>query len=257
MRREAEAFFAEVLTHDRSVLNFLRSDFVTINERLARFYDIPGVKGDHFRVVQVPAGNPRGGLLAQGAMLTVTSNGTRTSPVWRGVWILERLLGDPPPPPPPNAGDIPPAVPGARQTTLRERLHLHREQAECARCHNKIDPLGLALENFDACGQWREREAQSNATEAYSGDSLIDARGQLPGGQEFVGITGLQQELLNRQDQFLRCLAAKVFEYALGRELGYADQSLLDGAVRHMKQKHNTLRSLIHYIVTSEAFGRR
>ncbi len=115
MRGESEAFFAHILRNDLSVLNFIRSDFVTINERMARFYGIPDVKGDHFRVVNVPQGVQRGGVLTQASVLTVTSNGTRTSPVWRGVWILERLLGDPPPPPPPNAGDIPPAVPGLDQ----------------------------------------------------------------------------------------------------------------------------------------------
>jgi hypothetical protein len=141
MRGESEAFFGHILRNDVSVLNFIRSDFVTINERLARFYDIPNVTGDYFRPVKVPTGVPRGGLLTQASMLSVTSNGTRTSPVWRGVWILERLLGEPPPPPPPNAGDIPPAVSGMNKATSRDRMRLHREQAQCARCHNKIDPL--------------------------------------------------------------------------------------------------------------------
>ena len=257
MRGESEAFFAEILRNDLSVLTFLRSDFVTINERLARFYDIPGVKGDYFRVVNVPPGVPRGGLVTQASILTVTSNGTRTSPVRRGVWILERLLGDPPPPPPPNAGDIPPGVPGLDKVTVRERLRLHREQSQCARCHDKIDPLGFALENFNAAGEWRDREAQGNSSQWSANDPPIDTKAQLPDGTSFVGVEGLQNELLKRQDQFLHCLAEKMYVYALGRELGYADAPAIDDAVRHMKQNQYTLRSLIHHIVSSDLFRTR
>jgi hypothetical protein len=256
LRGESEAFFAHILHNDLSVLNFIRSDFVTINERMARFYGIPGVVGDHFRVVQVPQGVPRGGVLTQASVLTVTSNGTRTSPVWRGAWILERLLGDPPPPPPPNAGDIPPQVPGLDRATVRERLRVHRQQPQCAHCHDKIDPLGVALENYDASGQWRDREAGDPcSTEPAPNDPPIDARAQLPGGAEFVGAEGLQQELLRREDQLLRCLAEKLYTYALGRELGFADEPRLDDAVEHMRQNGKTLRSLIHHIVSSDAFG--
>jgi mono/diheme cytochrome c family protein len=254
MRGESEAFFAHVLQNDLSVLSFLRSDFVTINERMARFYGIPGVKGDQFRVVPVPEGMQRGGVLTQAAVLAVTSNGTRTSPVWRGVWVLERLLGDPPAPPPPNAGQIPPKVPGIDKATVRERLRIHREQPQCAACHAKIDPLGFALENFDASGQWRERESQGNNSDAGPNDPPIDARAQLPGGMEFVGVAGLQDELLRREDQFLRCLAEKLTTYALGRELGYADEPTIATAVAHMKGNGKTLRSLIHHIVTSDTF---
>lgn len=254
MRGESEAFFSHVLRNDLSVMNFIRSVFVTINERMARFYGIPGVKGDHFRVVKVPEGTTRGGVVTQASVLTVTSNGTRTSPVWRGVWVLERLLGDPPPPPPPNAGEIPPGVPGLDKATVRERLRIHREQPQCAHCHNKIDPLGFALENFDASGQWREREAQGRTSEYGPNDPPIDARAQLPGGAEFMGVHGLQQELLKRENQFLRCLAEKLYVYALGRELGYADEPMLDSAVQRMEQNGITLRSLIHHIVSSEAF---
>jgi hypothetical protein len=254
MRGESEAFFAHILRNDLGVLNFIRSDFVTINERLARFYDIRDVKGDYFRAVRVPPSVRRGGLMTQASMLSVTSNGTRTSPVWRGVWILERLLGDPPPPPPPNVGDIPPAVPGMSKATLRDRMRLHREQAQCARCHNKIDPLGLALENFNAAGEWRERESRGRTSEYGPNDPLIDARAQLPDGTEFVGVEGLQDELLKREDKFLRCLAEKLYTYALGREVDYSDQPTLDSAVKHVKQSSYTLRSLIHDVVSSEAF---
>jgi hypothetical protein len=254
MRGESEAFFANILQKDLSVLNFIRSDFVMINERLARFYDIRDVKGDYFRSVKVPPGVLRGGLLTQASMLSVTSNGTRTSPVWRGVWILERILGDPPPPPPPNVGDIPPAEPGMNKATLRDRLRLHREQAQCARCHDKIDPLGLALENFNAAGEWRERESHGRTSDYGPNDPPIDAAAQLPDGTKFVGVEGLQAELLKREDKFLRCLATKLYVYALGRETGYADQPTIDGAVKHTRQNGYTLRSLIHHVVTSEEF---
>jgi len=251
MRAETEAFFTHILRNDRSVLEFLSSDYVMINERLARFYDIPGVNGDHFRQVKLPPDKHRGGLVAQASILSITSNGTRTSPVWRGVWILNNLLGDPPPPPPPNAGDIPPVDKDSEKMTLRQRLQLHRQQAQCARCHNKIDPLGFALENFDHAGQWRERDGSSRSSPA------IDARAQLPGGTEFDGVDGLRQQLLNRQDQFLKCLAGKLYTYALGRELSYADDSVVDEAVAHMKSHDLTLRSLLHHIATSQVFRRK
>ncbi len=252
---ESEALFAHILHNDRSALEFLSCDYVMINERLARFYDIPGVKGDHFREVPVPEGITRGGLVTQASVLSITSNGTRTSPVLRGVWILENLLGDPPPPPPPNAGDIPPAAAGQDKVTLRQRLQLHRDEPQCARCHNKIDPLGFALENFAASGEWRERDAKAYMFPATSpNDPPIDATAQLPDGTQFTGVDGLRQELLKRQEQFLRCLAGKMYSYALGRELGYADDPALDDAVAAMQDDNCTLRSLLHHVVTSQLF---
>lgn len=136
----------------------LDSDFLVINERLARYYGIDGVRGDAFRRVAIDASVPRGGVLTQGAVLTITSNGTRTTPVRRGTWILKNLLGTDPGLPVANAGEISPKVPGIDKATVRQRLEIHRSLAQCARCHDKIDPLGFALENFDASGQWRERE---------------------------------------------------------------------------------------------------
>ncbi len=255
MRRESEEFFAHILKEDRSVLEFLQSDYVVINERLARFYDIPGVKGDHFRPVPVPAGTPRGGLVTQASILSITSNGTRTSPVWRGAWLLENLLGDPPPPPPPNAGDIPAVVAGREKVTVRERLELHREQPQCARCHNKIDPLGFALENFAASGEWREREAKAYMFPATNtNDPPIDAAARLPDGAEFTGVDGLRAALLERREQFLRCLAQKLYTYALGRELRHQDEPLLESAVATLEANDFKLRALLHEIVTSTAF---
>lgn len=248
MRGETEAFFAHVLRHDRSVLEFLNCDYVTVNQRLARFYDIDDVQGDHFRPVPVPAECHRGGLVTQAAILAITSNGTRTSPVWRGEWVLKNLLGDPPPPPPPNAGDIPPVEQGEQEITLRERLQLHRHESQCARCHNKIDPLGFALENFDHSGQWRDKDGTRGNSPA------IDSRVRMPDGAEFEGVDGLRDELLNRQDAFLACLAEKMFTYALGRELGYADHTQVNEAVAAMQDGDLTLRSLIRAVVASRVF---
>lgn len=253
IRRESEEFFAHVLRNDLPLSTFLKSNFVTINERLARFYDIRNVKGDEFRVVKIPRDFPRGGLVTQASILSVTSNGTRTSPVDRGVWILENLLGDPPPPPPPNAGDIPPGVPGLDKATVRERLRAHREQPQCARCHNKIDPLGFALENFNAAGEWRTQEPSGNRPEPQANDPQIDASAQLPDGTKFVGVKGLQIQLLKRQDEFARCLTEKLFVYALGREVGSSDAEMIDDVVTATKQRR-TLRALIHQVVRTSAF---
>lgn len=248
MRGETEEFFKHVLRLHRSVLDFLSSDYLVINERLARFYDIKDVKGDHFRPVPVPKDTHRGGLISQASILAITSNGTRTSPVWRGVWILNNLLGQPPPPPPPNAGDIPPMEQGQPSVSLRQRLQLHREQSQCSLCHNKIDPLGFALENFDHSGEWRDKDGTRNNS------PVIDASAQLPDGTEFIGVEGLKRELLNRQDQFLHCLAEKLLTYALGRELGYADERTVGEAVNAMKANNLTLQSLIHHIACSMPF---
>ena len=254
--RETEAFFAHILQNDRPVTDFIRSDYVLTNERLARFYGFPGIRGDHMRVVQPPAAAHRGGVLTQGTVLSVTSNGTRTSPVWRGVWILENLLGDPPPPPPPNAGDIPPAKEDLSKVSLRKRLRLHRDNPQCARCHNKIDPLGFALENFDAAGGWRTVETQGQQIHAAQDDPVIDPSAQLPDGTRFSGIDGLQRELLKRREQFYACLARKLMIYALGRDLGFGDQESVDQAVVAMRDDP-TLRTLIKHIVTSELFRKK
>ncbi len=255
MVEESRAFFAEILKHDLSVMNFVGSDFVVINERLARFYGIPDVRGDHFRRVAVPKGVHRGGVATQASILTITSNGTRTSPVKRGTWVMKNLLGTDPGLPVANAGDIAPKVPGIDRATVRQRLEIHRQLAQCARCHNKIDPLGFALENFNAAGDWRDREGFGYKGRVNPNDPLIDASSKLPDGTEIVGVDGLRQALLQKEDLFLNCLASKLFTYALGRELGVADQSQVKTAVAATKQNQYALRSLIQFIVLSEAFG--
>ncbi len=257
MIREGEAFFAEILRHDHDVMNFVKSDFVVINERLARYYGIPNVRGDQFRPVTVPPNVQRGGLLTQAAMLTITSNGTRTSPVKRGTWILKNLLGMDPGLPVANAGDIAPRVPGIDKATVRQRLEIHRELPQCARCHNKIDPLGLALENYDAAGAYREQEGFGYKGRIGPEDPPIDASAKMIDGTEFVGPAGLAEVLLQQEDYFLRCLASKLLTYALGRELGVADGLQVKAAVDAWKQDQRTLRRLIHGIVQSELFQTR
>ena len=252
---ESRAFFAEILRHDLSAMNFASSDFVTINERLARFYGIPNVRGDQFRRVAVPEGVHRGGIVTQASMLIVTSNGTRTSPVKRGTWVLKNVLGIDPGLPVANAGDIAPKVPGIDKATVRKRLEIHRELPQCARCHNKIDPLGFALENFNATGEWREQEGFGYKGRIDRNDPKIDASSKLPDGTAISGIDDLRAELLKKDELFLNCLSGKLFTYALGRELGVADQPLVKAAVEHSKKNGTTLKSIIQFIATSEAFG--
>ena len=251
---EAKAFFEEVLHQDRPARDFIRSDYAVINERLARFYGFDGVKGDQFRSVPVPPGVRRGGLATMASMLTITSNGTRTSPVKRGVWVLKNLLGTDPGLPVANAGDIAPKVPGIDKATVRQRLEIHREQPQCARCHDKIDPLGLALENFNAAGEWREQEGFGYKGRVQREDPRINAAATMPDGTPIDGVEGLQKALLEREDLFLNALSAKLLTYALGRELGVADQPSVKAGVAHLKKNGGTVRALVHYVVTSAPF---
>lgn len=254
MVKESQEFFAKILHDDLSALNLVKSDFVVINERLARFYHIPGVKGDQFRKVQVPQGVHRGGVVTQAAVLTITSNGTRTSPVKRGTWVMKNLLGTDPGLPVANVGDIAPKVPGIDKATVRQRLEIHRKLPQCARCHNKIDPLGFALENFNAAGEWREQEGFGYKGRIGPNDPPIDASASLPDGTRFVGADGLCDALARQQDLFFKCLSGKMLTYALGRELGIADQPAVKRAAAEMREQDNTLRALIKYVVLSETF---
>ncbi|MGZ0167625.1 MAG: DUF1592 domain-containing protein [Planctomycetales bacterium] len=252
---EARSFFAEILENDLSVINFVDSDFVMLNERLARFYEIEGVRGEHFRKVPLKPKYHRGGLLTQAAMLLMTSNGTRTSPVKRGVWILENVLGDPPSPPPPDAGEIPPPkVPGPRQATVRERLALHRSTPACAACHAKIDPLGFALENYDGSGFYREKESSRDHVVPHPQDPDVDPSGELPDGRSFTGVEELKQIMLEEEDKFLNCLSEKLLVYALGRGLGYADRATVEELSELLKRNDYHLRGLITNIVKTKAF---
>ena len=193
-RRETELFFQSIVQDDRSVLTLLDADYTFLNERLARHYDVPNVYGDRFRRVALPTDSQRRGLLGHGSILTVTSHSTRTSPVRRGKWILENILGTPPPPPPANVPPLKENGSGGGAKTMRELMAEHRSNAVCAACHRSIDPLGLALENFDAVGRWRTRGEDGAA---------VDASGSMPGGEAFDGVDGLRQALLARPDVFV------------------------------------------------------
>ncbi len=243
MRQETETFFANILREDRSVLEFLDADYTFLNERLATHYGIADVKGQEFqRVTLDPA--RRGGVLGQASVLTVTSNPTRTSPVKRGKWVLDNLLGTPPADPPP---DVPPLEEAMLAGTLRERMEQHRENAVCASCHKVMDPLGFGLENYDGVGAWRDKD----------GEFAIDASGELPNGQKFSGPQELKQVLLARQDDFLRCLAEKMLTYGLGRGVEYSDRCTVRDVAAATAANEYRFSSLILAVVQSDAFQKR
>ena len=243
MRRETELFFSYIVQKDRSVTDLLVADYSFINQRLARHYGLPNVKGERFQRVSL-AGTPRGGLLTHGSILTVTSNPTRTSPVKRGRWILENLLGEPPPPPPPN---VPELVDEGKELTgtLREQMEQHRENPTCSVCHETMDALGFALENFDAVGAWR----------LFDGKHPVDASGQLPDGGSFNGPAELATYLRgNMQDKFVHCMAEKLLTYALGRGLEFYDQCAVDKILVELSQNEYRFSSLVLGVVRSEPF---
>ncbi|MCB9938654.1 MAG: DUF1592 domain-containing protein [Planctomycetaceae bacterium] len=246
MRRETELFFSFIVREDRSVTELLVADYTFINERLARHYGLPNVKGDRFQRVSL-AGTPRGGLLTHGSILTVTSNPTRTSPVKRGRWVLENLLGEPPPPPPPN---VPELIDEGKELTgtLRQQMEQHRENPNCAVCHVKMDALGFALENFDAVGAWR----------LFDGKHPVDATGELPNGGRFNGPAELAAYMrANMQEEFVHCMSEKMLTYALGRGLEYYDQCAVDKIVEELRQNEFRFSALILGIVQSDPFQKQ
>jgi len=246
MKEETERFFEAVMKEDRNVQELIDSDFTFLNERLAKHYGIDGVKGNEFRKVQLPPGSPRGGVITQGAVLLTTSTPTRTSPVIRGKWILEQILGTPPPAPPPNVPPLTEQKQINQTASLRNRLEQHMSQADCASCHKRMDPLGFALENFDASGAWRDKD----------GAFKIDASGKLPTGKSFNGPKELKG-ILKSGNLFTHTLAEKMMTYALGRGLEYYDKCAVDGIVEKMATQENRFSALITGIVTSEPFLKR
>jgi hypothetical protein len=245
-RAETELMLESVLREDRSVLDLLQSDHTFLNERLAKHYGIPHVYGSHFRRVPLGADSVRGGLLRQGSVLTVTSYATRTSPVIRGKWVLENILGTPPPPPP---GNVPALKDNTVSSTLsvRERLAEHRANAACASCHNLMDPIGFALENFDAVGRWRTVEE----------GKPIDATGGLPDGSTFTGVAGLEQALRDRPELFVGTLAEKLLTFALGRGVEHYDAPAIRKIVRDARANDYRLSSLVVGVATSTPFQMR
>lgn len=250
MRMETELVFEYILQNEGSVLDLIESDYTFLNKDLAEHYGIEGVEGEEMRKVMLAENSPRGGVLTQGTVLAVTSNPTRTSPVKRGVFLLDNILGTPPAPPPPN-------IPGLEdlaseeelaQMSLRETLALHAKKRLCRSCHNRMDPLGLALENFNAMGMWREAEL----------DLPIEPEGQLITGEEFADIQELKRILVtDRKNDFYFCITEKIMTYALGREVEYYDTSTVDQLVQTLNETDGNLSTLIMGIIDSPAFQQR
>jgi len=251
---ETELFFAEIVKQDLSLVNFVDSDFSMLNERLAQHYGIAGVKGPKMRRVTLPPGSHRGGVLTQASVLKVTANGTTTSPVVRGAWVLRNILGKPPDPPPPNAGAIEPDIRGAR--TIREELDKHRRAASCSTCHMKIDPLGFALESFDVTGGWQDKyRVLSGPNLAMSRNGpRVETDATLSDGREFRNIDELKKLLVEDKDQLARCLTEKLLIYATGKGLRFSDRAMVSEIVARTRAKKYGFRSLIHEIVQSRAF---
>ena len=248
-RTETELLFGSVVDEDRSVTDLLTADYTFLNERVATHYGVPGVYGDHFRRVVLPAGSPRAGVLGHGSILTVTSYATRTSPVLRGKWILENLLGTPPPPPPPDVPPLDESASSTGVTSMRERMAAHRQNPACAVCHRIMDPAGLSMENFDAIGRWRDAEGE--------GGAAIDASGNLPGGDSFDGVAGLRQAVLDRPEVFVGTLTEKLLIYALGRGIEPADGPAVRAIVAAAAGDDYRFSSLILGIVESPPFQMR
>ncbi len=246
MIRETELFFGAVMRGDSSILDFIDTDFTYLNERLARHYGISGVKGEQFRRVKLK-GHERGGLITQASILCVTSNPTRTSPVKRGKWVLEQLLGTPPPPPPPNVPVLSDDAKALTAATLRLRMEQHRSKASCAVCHNKLDPLGFGLENFDAIGAWRSQDS----------GGPVDSSGTLPSGESFRGPKELKVILKAHTAEFSRCLTEKMLTYAIGRGLEEYDRCAVDEIVKSLERNRYRFSALVLFIAKSDPFQKR
>jgi hypothetical protein len=244
MRKETELLFENVLKKNLPPRELLSANYSFINRELAEHYGMPGLEGNEFRKVSL-SGNQRGGLLGHGSFLTASANGVDTSPVVRGIYVMNKLLDYTPPPPPDDVPEIEPDVTGA--TTLREQLVKHRADATCAQCHNKIDPAGFALENFDAIGTWREK---------YDRKLEVDPSGKLPGGQTFSSVDEFRKLVVAQDKIFTHCLTQKLLTYAIGRQLNSGDRPSIDHISKEMADKDKGLRDLIQAVVASESFRR-
>jgi len=244
--RETELFFESVMREDRNVLDLLTADYTFVDERLARHYGIPGVYGSQFRRIVLPD-EMRRGLLGKGSLLAVTSHATRTSPVLRGKWVLENILGTPPAPPPPDVPTLKEPEPGAAARTMRQQMVEHRANPACASCHKVMDPIGFALENFDAVGAWRTRDA----------GTLIDASGELADGTKIDGVVALREALVSHPDVFVGTLTEKLLTYALGRGLDYADMPAVRTIVASASRDRYRFSTIVLGIVSSVPFRMR
>ncbi len=257
--KEPKLFFNEVLKRDLSLTNFVSSDFTFLNARLARHYGIPGIEGANMRKVTLPAKSHRGGVITMASVLKVTANGTTTSPIIRGAWLLERILGTPQPKPPPDIEAIEPDIRGA--TTFREQLEKHRDIESCARCHKEIDPPGFALESFDVIGGWRDnyrimgqRKNLDGRSVRYGLGPVVDTNDVLPDGRKFRDIDEYKNLLLTDKDQLARNLVEKLVAYSTGAEPATVDEPEIEAIVGRVREKNYGFRSLIHEIVQSAIF---
>ncbi len=244
MIAEATLFLGDVLRSGRSVLEFIDSGETFLNDRLAGFYGVPGVEGGEFRRVALPEGSARGGVLTMGAVLTLTSNTTRTSPVKRGLFVLDQILGAPPPPPPPDIPRLEQAESAGSNATVRQRLAAHTADSSCAACHRRLDPIGLSFEHFDAIGRWRDVE----------NGVPIDASGTLPDGSVLAGSDDLKRTLMARADQFVEALCAKTLTYAVGRGMEPFDRPAVRAIARRTRERGDSFPAMIESIVLSKTF---
>lgn len=248
MREEPVAYFEDMLRHNRSIMEFIHSDYAVVNERLAAHYRIAGVHGPHFRKVSIEPQTNRGGLLTAAAILAINSDGKDSHPLKRGVWMLERILHDPPPPPPANVPEVDLTDPEILKMTLKERIADHRNKPACYSCHSRIDPWGIAFENYDALGAFRTRIS----------NEPVDATAKLFNGQTLAGMDGLKRYLLtSRQDQFARAIVHKMTAYALGRPLSFGDRAEIDALTVRFRKRDDRLGDLVHLITKSRIFNSR
>ena len=246
MREEPIAFFDEVLRHNRSIMDFIHSDYAMVNERLAAHYRIPDVYGPHFRRVPIGPETNRGGLLTSAAILTMNSDGKDSHPLKRGIWMLERILHDPPPPPPPNVPEVDLTDPEILKMTVKERIADHRNKPACISCHSRIDPWGIAFENYDGLGAYRTRIK----------NNPVDATSELFNKQTLAGMDGLKRYLLtDRQDQFARSMVHKMTAYALGRPLSFGDRNDIDNLTAQFRREGDRLGDLVSMIIGSNIFN--
>jgi hypothetical protein len=247
-RRETDLFLDSILRGNHSVLDLMTANYTFVNERLAKHYGIPNVEGTYFRHITFPPDSPRGGLLGQGSILTLTSYATRTSPVLRGKWILENILSSPPPPPPPNIPALKTeASDSGKPLTMRQAMEAHRANPVCASCHARMDPIGFAMDNFDAVGRWRDTDA----------GQAIDPSGVLPEGTRFNGVAELKKALLRQPEQFVTTVTEKLLMYAIARNVQYYDQPAVRAIVRQAAASNYTFASLVLGVVKSAPFQMR
>jgi hypothetical protein len=225
-----------------------------VNNIMARLYGIHGIRGEAFQKVKLKPGQIRGGVLGQAAVLTATSNGVRTLPVNRGVFILENILGDPPASPPPDVGQLEDVKVTKPNATIREKLEMHRKDPTCARCHNKIDPLGFALENYNAIGQFRKFEMHYIEGKGKQKGEAVDATGKLPDGKNFKNLKEFKKILLTKEKEFIHCFIEKMLIYALDRNIGFRDETYVDYLLKKTTAKETTIRGIIEEIVLSKEF---